>query len=250
MPPFHRADGNHSARLPVPAFLASVTCVAEARLALDAGADLIDCKDPKAGALGALPPATIKNIVAVVAGAKPVSATIGDLPTEPPAMVAAAEAIAATGVDIVKVGFFGSCDARPAIAALGQARLAQARLVAVLMADRRPDLNVIPDLAGAGFYGVMLDTADKAAGPLTTVASMAFLAEFLGLSRDSGLIAGLAGSLQRRDIATLIPLRPDILGFRGALCRDGRTSVLDAARTAAIRNDIWLAAGACSEPVG
>lgn len=250
MLPLHSADRQQSARLPVPAFLASVTCVTEARIALDAGADFIDCKYPKAGALGALPPETIAGIVAVVAGAKPVSATIGDLPTEPPAMVAAAEAIAATGVNIVKVGFFGGGDPHHAIADLGHARLAQARLVAVLMADRQPDLTVIPALAGAGFYGVMLDTADKAAGPLTKVASIAFLDEFLRVSRNCGLSSGLAGSLQRRDIATLIPLRPDILGFRGALCRDGRTSVLDAARTAAVRNDIWLAARALAAPVG
>jgi len=43
---------------------------------------------------------------------------------------------------------------------------------------------------------------------------------FVDAARHAGLLCGLAGSLAERDIARLAPLGPDLLGFRGALCRD------------------------------
>ena len=221
-----------------PIFLASVVEAAEATLALAAGVGLIDCKNPSAGALGALEPIQIRSVAAVVAGRIPVSATIGDLPCDAAVMVTAAEAVAATGVDIVKVGFFGDSDPRAAIAALSAANLGQARLVAVLMADRGPDFVVIPLLAKAGFIGVMLDTADKSSGALPDVLDRKTLSDFIAGANGVGLAAGLAGSLRLEHIAGLVALRPDIIGFRGALCNGGRTSGLDAARVRDVRGAI------------
>jgi len=221
-----------------PAFLASVTSAAEASLVLAGGADVIDCKDPSAGALGALPEAVVREIVEAVADRLPVSATVGDLPPQPRVLVDAAERMASTGVEIVKVGFFGDEDARPAIAALGKAKLGRARLVAVLMADQAPDFDLIPHLAANGFAGVMLDTANKAAGRLPTVLPANELSKFVLLARKSGLMSGLAGSLRLEDIAPLASLGSDVLGFRGALCETGRSSKLDPARVTAVRLEI------------
>ena len=221
-----------------PAFLASVTSAEEALIAASAGADIIDCKDPSAGALGALPLEIIREIVATVGSKISVSATVGDLPNDPSIMVAAAEKTASTGVQYVKIGFFGPHDPRPAISALGLSHLGQARLIAVLMADQSPDFAVVRDLAQNRFAGVMLDTADKSLGALPEILSPQKLAEFVSLAKQHGLVTGLAGSLQRHHVRQLLALRPDILGFRGALCRDGRVSALDAAHVAAVRNDI------------
>lgn len=221
-----------------PAFLASVTGAEEASLVLAGGADVIDCKDPSAGALGALPVTVVRDVVARVAGRAPVSATVGDLPPEPGTLEAAASAMAATGVDIVKIGFFGAGDARPAIVALGRMTLARARLVAVLMADQAADFDLVSHLAANGFAGVMLDTADKSAGRLTTVMPVSGLSQFVQSARKSGLMSGLAGSLRLDDIAPLASLDPDVLGFRGALCETGRTSRLDPARVASIGLEI------------
>jgi uncharacterized protein (UPF0264 family) len=221
-----------------PAFLASVTSAAEAELALRGGADVIDCKDPAAGALGALDRATVREIVRAVSGRAPVSATIGDLPADPEAMLSAATAMAATGIDVVKIGLFGDRDPRPAIAALGGAEDARDRLVAVLMADRDPDFTLLPVLAEHGFRGTMLDTAGKSSGSLTDVLSIARLAEFVTAAHAAGLFAGLAGSLQAVDVAKLQHLGADILGFRGALCVSGRASGLDVTRISAIRGEI------------
>lgn len=221
-----------------PLFLASVLSAAEANLALQAGGQLVDCKNPSAGALGALDAITIRSVVEAAGGRVPVSATIGDLPTNPGIMVNAAMAIAATGVDVVKVGFFGETDSRAAIAALGAADLERARLVAVLMADQQPDFSIIAALANAGFIGVMLDTADKSRGALPDVLDSKTLSDFIGCARSLGLAAGLAGSLRLEHIPGLAAHHPDILGFRGALCDGGRTGGLNVTRVRAVRDAI------------
>jgi len=174
----------------------------------------------------------------------PVSATIGDLPADADAMVPAAAAMAATGVGIVKIGFFGDGDARPAIVALGREKRPSTQIVAVLMADRNPDISLLPVLADHGFAGAMLDTADKSAGRLTTVLSRDRLAEFVRAAKANGLSAGLAGSLQCGDIAGLARLGAEVLGFRGALCTSGRVSGLDPKNLAAVRHEFERARSA------
>lgn len=221
-----------------PAFLASVTNASEAEIALAGGADIIDCKDPASGALGALSAEIVRGIVAHIAGRLPVSATVGDLPPDAEVLIEAVGSMAKTGVDIVKVGFFGSGNPRAAIAALGHAHAQSTPLVAVLMADQAPDFAIVHDLAAAGFAGVMLDTAEKSAGRLTTALAPARLTEFVRLAQDNDLFVGLAGSLKEGDISVLAQLEPDMLGFRGALCSSGRVSAIEADRVRAVRQSI------------
>ncbi len=217
------------------AWLASVVDAVEARLALAAGAAIVDAKNPRRGALGDLPHATVRAIAEAVAGRAPVSATIGDFPDMvPDAVCAAVAAMAETGVDFVKIGFFPS-PALPACLDALAPLAARHALVAVLFADRAPDAALIPRLASGGFRGVMLDTADKTGGGLTCWQSPAQLAAFVALARRHGLLSGLAGSLRLADIPALAALEPDYLGFRGALCGGhARTAALDAEALAAV----------------
>ena len=136
-------------------FLASVRSVEEAQLCGDAGADVIDCKDPDHGALGALPHDLVRAIRRAVPAHVPVSATVGDLIADPAAMSAAATAMAATGVDFVKIGFFPGGQARAAIHALSPLAANGTRLVGLLLADRDPDFGLIAAMGSAGFAGVM-----------------------------------------------------------------------------------------------
>lgn len=210
------------------AWLASITDAAEARLVLAAGAAIVDAKNPHAGALGALPHEIVRGIVTAVARRVPVSATIGDFPDMPPAEVArAVAAMAATGVDIVKIGLYPAASLQECLAALAPIAARQ-RLVAVLFADYEPDFNLLPHLARHGFAGVMLDTADKRGGGLPRHQTPARLATFIAQARRLGLLSGLAGSLKLTDIPILAPLASDYLGFRGALCHQhARTQSLD-----------------------
>ncbi|HEX8373868.1 MAG TPA: (5-formylfuran-3-yl)methyl phosphate synthase [Geminicoccaceae bacterium] len=218
----------------MPKLLASVASLDEAALALDLGADILDLKNPAEGALGAWPVDELRLAVARFGGRRPLSATTGDLPPVPGLVVPRAEAVAGAGVDYVKVGLFAGSDLPALVAAL--APLARrCRLVAVLMADQRPDVGLVPHLADAGFAGAMLDTADKRRGGLRAHMDDGALTGFVAATRRRGLLCGLAGSLGVADIGPLTALEPDYLGFRGALCAGGREGVLDPARFAAVR---------------
>jgi len=224
-------------------FLASVTSAAEAEIVLAAGADIIDLKDPHSGALGALPAPVIREAVRTVAGRRTVSATAGDLPMHPQVIADAVDRIAALGVDIVKVGLFPGGVPLACIAALAKQAASGTHIVAVLFADQSPDFALIDRLHEAGFAGAMLDTADKGAGGLRRHLGDAVLGDFVERVSRAGMLSGLAGSLGLADIAPLARHAPDYLGFRGALCKDGRTSTLDPERARAVRTAIDQAAG-------
>lgn len=197
-------------------FLASVTSVEEASMLLGE-ADIIDLKNPALGALGALPHQVVEAVVRFVDGRKPVSATVGDLPMVPEILVDAVSAMALTGVDVVKVGFFGQESHIECARALGRLT-EQCKMVAVMLADQQPDFLLLDTLAGAGFYGAMLDTAGKSEGGLTHWLPMPSLRQFVGMANARNLLTGLAGSLRETDIVDLVEMGPDYLGFRGALC--------------------------------
>ncbi len=218
-------------------FLASVTGESEARACAELGADIIDAKNPAAGALGALPGERVRAIRAAVPAAVPVSATIGDPTDDPDAAAEAVRFMAATGVDIVKVGFWPQeKSAEPVVRRLGALSLSRVRLVAVLLVDHGLDLALVEPLRDAGFAGIMLDTADKHAGALPERLADEALAKFVNAVQSAGLFAGLAGSLRIAHVPQLLALGPDVLGFRGGLCRDNeRAGGIDAEAVRAVR---------------
>lgn len=211
--------------------LASVTSPEEALIALEGGADIIDLKNPKAGALGALPLAVIRQVVDVVAGRRPVSATIGDLPMQPDLVVQRVAETAATGVDIVKIGLFGNIGQAECIRAMTPMSQRGTKIVAVMFADQHPDFALLPLLAEAGFHGVMLDTAGKQGRGLLDFLPPDIASDFVQAGARLGLMTGLAGSLHPEDVPLLAPAEADYLGFRGALCANqDRTTGLELTR--------------------
>ncbi len=216
--------------------LASVNSLAEALLVQEFKVDIIDLKQPAAGALGALATDAVGEIVAVLKPVARLSATVGDLPMQREVVCDAVAAMAATGVDYVKIGFFPGGDSLNCIA--GLAALAQQgyALIAVLFADAKPDCTLIKTLAEAGFKGVMLDTMHKQNGGLTRLLTLAELTAFVQTAKHYQLLTGLAGSLKAEDILSLLPLHADYLGFRGALCRNSeRIASLDAGQIGRIK---------------
>lgn len=217
------------------AFLASVVSPAEAAVALDCGADIIDCTDPARGALGAPAAEVVAAIVRAVGGARPVSAAAGPLDLVGVRLYAAVEALCAAGADIVKVGFADEPDARAKIVTLAPLT-EDVQLVAVLLADRTPPLGMIEEMAAAGFSGAMLDTVDKTRGRFLETLDAADAADFIEKCRAAGLSAGVSGSLEAPDVPRLVALDADFLGFRSALCGAGdRQGGIDRDAVAAIR---------------
>jgi len=219
--------------------LASVNSLAEALIVLEAGVDIIDLKQPAAGALGALDTNTVAKIVACCGGLCPISATIGDLPMQADIIYEALETMAATGVDYIKIGFFPNGNIDDVIGKLAELSGRGLNLIAVLFADQTPDFSLISELKQAGFKGVMLDTMDKDKGSLPQVLAESEIARFVGLAKAQNLLCGLAGSLRLQDVVGLLPLTPDYLGFRGALCvRHKREGQLDKAAVLQIKQAV------------
>lgn len=200
-------------------FLASVNSLEEACIALEAGVDVIDLKEPASGVLGAVPVATLREVVRFIGGRRLVSATVGDLPSDPRIISGAVAKVASQGVDIVKVGLFDRENRAAVLEALGKQARKGIRIVAVLFADREQALEpILTELAEAGLMGAMLDTANKQGKSLRHCCTDPQLAAFVEKGRGLGLVTGLAGSLRIEDIDPLLRLGPDYLGFRGALC--------------------------------
>jgi (5-formylfuran-3-yl)methyl phosphate synthase len=208
--------------------LASVNSLEEAKLVMAENVDIIDLKDPALGSLGKLDFDLAKEIIKVINGKRPVSATIGDLPMQPELIFNAVKSMAETGVNYIKIGLSPDGNQEHVIKKLAPLT-SNINLIAVLFADTNPDFYIINKLIAAGFKGIMLDTQDKTKGSLTEIMAGNEIEHFVNLVKATDTICGLAGSLRLEDIPLLLPYQPDYLGFRGALCdhndRVGRTNI-------------------------
>jgi (5-formylfuran-3-yl)methyl phosphate synthase len=213
--------------------LISVRSAPEALLAAAGGADFIDLKEPRHGALGGLPLATIRDCVAVLRDrAVPISATIGDMPMQAYHDIATrVHAVADCGVDFVKVGIENDAAARDVLAMLADCGRP---VVPVFIADRGLDAALVSYAASLGVAGLMVDTADKGAGSLFDCMPMTALQRFIDNARAASLMCGLAGALRIEHLSQLAALAPDFAGFRTAVCNGDRSGALDPQRLRAL----------------
>jgi uncharacterized protein (UPF0264 family) len=221
--------------------LVSVASPADATAALAGGADLIDAKDPAAGVLGAPTPEMLREIQETVAGARPITAALGDAADEGE-VERAARAFAAAGALFVKVGFAGIAHpARAAALAAAAVRGAGGSgVVAVAYADAArvgslPFASVLDVAARAGAHGVLLDTADKSGPGLCVLQSPRTLARLVADVHVAGLFVALAGKLEGGDLPLVRDTGADIAGVRGAACVGGRTGVTSAEQVRGLR---------------
>jgi (5-formylfuran-3-yl)methyl phosphate synthase len=218
--------------------LVSVADPREARAALAGGADVIDAKDPRRGALGAVAPHRLRAICDAVGAHRPVSAALGDA-TEGAHIGRAAQAAVEAGVTYVKVGFRGiGSPARVRHLAAAAGAAAGVRLILVAYADWEqahgpPPVVVLEVAAAAGATGVLMDTAFKGAG-LFELTSRDTVETWVTAAHGAGLLVALAGGLKGRDLQTVREVGADIVGVRGAACNGGRTGSVSVARVAAL----------------
>jgi dihydroneopterin aldolase len=215
--------------------LASVADAAEAGAVVQFGPDVIDLKDARRGALGAVSLETARQAIAAVKRRSETSAALGDPPYEEDTLLAAARALATIGVDYLKLAVDS-----PTLDRLGKSLSGLARdvhLVGMMFADEKPDFALLTRLAALGFKGAMLDTRDKTRGRLIAHLEVVKLNQFCSQCRALNLMSGLAGSLEPPDVPRLLLVRPDVLGFRGALCRaHDRRGAIDPAAVVLIRD--------------
>lgn len=212
--------------------LVSVSDRSEAEAALRGGAALIDVKEPRQGSLGRATAAQWAEVAAAVAGRVPLSVACGELGE------AEADPLAALPetVRFAKCGLAG-CSAVKDWPQRWQgwiSRLpAPVEPVAVLYADWRAaaaprPAEVLHQALASRCRVLLCDTWAKDGRTLLDHLAPAALAPLLGAARGHGLRIVLAGSLQRRDLAEVLPLQPDYVAVRGAVCRGGRAGRVDA----------------------
>jgi uncharacterized protein (UPF0264 family) len=217
--------------------LISVTSIAEAQLALDCGADIIDLKDPSAGALGALPLSLIQAIASHINGRKLVSATIGDLPMDTEMIVKRVTLLAETNVDYIKIGFFEAADFNECLAALKLVTQNGIKLIAVLFAEYYYPESLLDAIKKAGFIGIMLDTAKKNGQTFFDYYSVKQSKEFANKILALDLTFGLAGSLKLENLIMAQQFNPSYIGFRGGVCDENKRQLaLSAEKIMAICN--------------
>src|SRR2546427_3829951 len=155
--------------------LVSVADAFEAHAALLGGADVIDAKAPRQGALGAVRQVVLGTICTAVGAGRPVSAALGD--EGPPTLIERrARAAARRGAAFVKVGFRAAPTvsqarrrAEAARRGAGEREGEGTRVVLVAYADWARAHSLAPEplvalAADTGAAGGLLDTAFKPAG--------------------------------------------------------------------------------------
>jgi len=230
--------------------LVSVRNVAEAQAAISGGANLVDVKEPRRGALGSAPAAALREIACAVAGRRPLSAALGEL-TESTLTAqddaASATADALCGYQYAKVGLAGATnDARwREHWAEVVARLAPGvKPVAVIYADGAacgapPPDDVIEHAVRLRCAGLLVDTYAKDGRNLLDHWSAKQVRHFIDAARQSGMLSALAGSLDVETARRLLTCKPDLIAVRSGVCEGGRMGVvrreLVAEFTAALR---------------
>ena len=198
--------------------LTSIKSFKEIDLVLKKRVDIIDFKNPANGSLGALPPNKINILLKNIPSNQKTSATIGDVydinEIKKKVMV-----LSKTNIDFIKIGFFFNEKKIKLLKDLK--KLAKRKkIIAVIFADKKPNINLIKEIKKNNFDGVLIDTKKKNGGNLINYLSLKKLENFIEISKKENLSIGLAGSLNIKHINPLIKLNPDYLGFRGALCSE------------------------------
>ena len=213
--------------------LVSVRDAEEARLAIAGGAAAIDVKEPAGGALGAADSTVWHSVVAEVGNRVPLSAALGELQD-----VAAFSAAALVQFQYAKVGLSGyrSDVAWPSRWRTVQNRLpSTTELVAVIYADHtrarspRPR-DVLSAAVDLGLKALLIDTFDKQHGNLLAHQSLDQLQSLCAAARKNQMFIVLGGSLDVAAAREVLPLAPDWIAVRTAVCRTGRTGRIDQQR--------------------
>ncbi len=214
--------------------LVSVRDAAEAEAALRGGAALIDVKEPLHGSLGAATPETWRQVRDAMPPHVPCSAALGELNDLTAEQVARWRSSLA-GYQYAKLGLAGcreTSDWQIRWQAILHELPPETHPVAVVYADWQSASAPSPDkILSAAIESpcsaLLIDTFDKSRGSISMYFSLQELKHFLSAARFANLITVLAGSLTPALVRELLPLEPDFLAVRGAVCRGGRTGTVD-----------------------
>lgn len=206
----------------------TVATADEAQSAIVAGATMLFAAGVAEGMPVPVSVTQLRAILSVAGERAEVAAAAGGL--TPEGLVD----LAATGVSALVLPVPEGDAGAALLARIGRSMATSIRLIAAFPPEAGPDFDLMPVAAIAGFSGVWLVASETADG-LTKAVKLADIARFVAAARRSKLTVGLSGSLRVVDVGTLLPLRPDHLGFRAAVSEDeDPAKPLDQARIRAV----------------
>lgn len=217
--------------------LVSVRSAAEAETALAGGADIIDVKEPRRGALGPADPSVWKEILETIGNRLPVSAALGELHSDETCDYACR----ASGFAYAKIGLsHWKCRGDSATKWLQIQRALPPNVCAVQVVYADLEICGAKDFGAAALAAISLagtsqspllviDTFQKDGTNLLDHVDVETLQNLIAAAHDHVRLV-LAGSLTEQAIEKLLPLQPAYIGVRGAVCMGGRDGAVDLAR--------------------
>ena len=227
----------------MPRLLVSVRDASEAVVALLAGVDLLDCKEPHRGSLGRPSAAMLREVIAArdqSSPQTPVSVALGELAELSPEVADTRRGDAYRGIQYIKLGLSELVDNmdwrnrwRSEVRRIRASSPSPPQVVAVAYADadaaRSPAIgDVLATACELDCAGLLFDTWSKSGGRLLTHLAPPDLARWAERIHAAGLFVAVAGQLQSADLAELSGVPVDVVAVRSAVCaghdRRGRLS--------------------------
>lgn len=218
--------------------LVTVTNKEEAKKVSRHEVDIVDIKNPEEGSLGCASIDTIEEIMKVLPDDKDVSIALGDLPHLPGTVSMAVKGALQLKPDYIKIGMKGPRNEEEVRENLFQASKVlrksnkECNVVAAAYADHKEQncvspLETIRAAADTDLDGIMIDTLSKEDTSLLEYKTDEELKEFVKKGREKELETALAGSIESHQVEKLKNKNVDIIGVRGAVCSDKRTSKIE-----------------------
>jgi len=214
--------------------LVSVRSDEEATEAIAGGATIIDVKEPLHGSLGCASPDVIAKVAGVVGQDRPWTMACGELRDggsfilehlRRTLAMLPASAVPPAAVKIGLAGMAGTDWRRDVQTLFSELPLGPERVI-VAYADWASAMaptpeEVIQAAVSNGCATLLIDTADKSARGLLSLAPAGQVDGWLSLARREGLQVALAGRITIDEIDAAVALRPDVVALRSAVCSNG-----------------------------
>ncbi len=194
--------------------------------------DIIDLKNPSNGSIGAWDSFEIKKAISLFKHKIQISATLGDIFVNKEFLIKL-DQFDSLNLDFIKFGLL-SYNLKNLFEKINllESRAYRTNLVCVVFVDIERNLELVDknleNFYRCGLRHIMLDTYGKNNGNLLKFCRTIYLKEFILKCKNLDIKVGLAGSIQEDEIPIIFNLKPNIIGFRSAICKlNKRTSSID-----------------------
>ena len=185
-------------------------------------ADIVDLKNPKIGALGAWKKTDIILALRKFKTKKIISATLGNIKNLKILEKKFAE-YDELGLDYIKIGcFFNSINELKDLISMIKKKNKQTKIVLVFFAENYKLLNQLNSnwniLLKGNIKNILIDTLNKKKEGLLKSIKINFLELTIKNAKKIGIGVGLAGKIKFSELTKIKNLKPQIIGFRSAIC--------------------------------